>query len=417
MNRRQLLLSSAAFAALGLPAASRAVPGNQRKLVVVFAPGGWDVTRALAPELDNPNVAMEPGAERATAGGLTWVAHPDRPNVDAFFGQHHRETLVLNGVMVRSIAHEICTMIAMTGTSSGTAPDWPAIVADTDRQGYTLPHLVLSGPSFPGDKGVAVARTGLAGQLQGLVSGEVEEWSRLPVAAPDRVTEAVVDRYLLRRAEARAASFATERERAQVEAFRDSQRKLGELKDLRYGIDFTASLLLADQARVAVDALAQGVSRCVTLSYAGAQGQGWDTHADNDAQQSPLWDELYAGLLQLMVQLRSRPGASAATLADETMVVVMSEMGRTPAINATNGKDHWPYTSAMLVGPGITGDRVVGGFDEAFYGRPIDPGSGDTTESGTVLSAESLGATLLTYCDVDPGPFVSGVEPLRGVLT
>src|SRR5687768_7454627 len=99
MNRRQLLLSSAAFTALGPPVASRAIPGNQRKLVVVFAPGGWDVTRVLAPEFGNGAVAMEAAAERATAGGIGYVAHAERPNVDAFFAQHHRETLVLNGVM------------------------------------------------------------------------------------------------------------------------------------------------------------------------------------------------------------------------------------------------------------------------------------------------------------------------------
>jgi hypothetical protein len=71
----------------------------------------------------------------------------------------------------------------------------------------------------------------------------------------------------------------------------------------------------------------------------------------------------------------------------------------------------------MLVGPGITGDRVVGGFDDLFFGRTIDPSSGEPSSRGVGLSAESVGATLLQYCDVDPGPYVSGVEPLSGVLT
>ncbi|MCA9489923.1 MAG: DUF1501 domain-containing protein [Myxococcales bacterium] len=416
-TRRHFLLGSAALGALGLPLTSaRAVPGNQRKLVIVYAPGGWDITRVFAPEFSNRAVAMEAAAERATAGGISYVSHPGRPNVDAFFANHHRDALVVNGMMVRSIAHEICTMITMTGTSSGLAPDWPAIVADTDRTGYTLPHLVLSGPSFPGDKGVAVARTGLAGQLEALVSGEVDAWSATSYDAPDRVREAVIDRYLQRRATARAMGTLADADARQAQAFADSATKLGDLKGLRYGISFTSSLLLQDQARVAADALSQGVSRCVTMSYAGAQGQGWDTHANNDDLQSPLWDELFGGLLQLMVELRSTPGTSAATLADETLVVVMSEMGRTPNINGTNGKDHWPYTSAMLIGPGVTGDRVVGGFDDTFYGKAVDPASGEVGNGAPVLSAESLGATLLSYCDIDPGPFVSGVTPLTGVL-
>jgi hypothetical protein len=419
MNRRQLLIGAgagSALAALGIPRAGTAIPAADRKLLFVYAPGGWDVTRVFAPEFANPAVAMESGAEVASRGNLSWVSHPDRPSVDLFFENHHDRALVLNGVMVRSIAHEICTMISLTGTSSGVAPDWPAIVANERRLDYTLPHLVISGPSFPGDLGVAVARTGVNGQLEALVSGQVEDWSASPVELPDAVHEDLVDRYLVRRAAARAASSRSTVEQSLVSQFADSMDKVGELKGLRYSMDFTASVLLDDQARVAVDALAAGVSRCVTISYAGLQG-GWDTHANNDALQSPLWEELFAGLVQLQVLLSRTPGSGAPTLADETLVVVLSEMARTPALNGLAGKDHWPYTSAMLIGPGITGDRVVGGFDAQFYGQTIDPASGDVTDAGEVLSAEALGATILQFSGVDPAPYVSGVAPISGVLT
>ena len=98
-------------------------------------------------------------------------------------------------------------------------------------------------------------------------------------------------------------------------------------------------------------------------------------------------------------------------------MVVLSEMGRTPMLNGFNGKDHWPYTSALLFGPGITGDRVIGGFDESYYGLTIDPATAEPDPNGTVLSAEALGATLLQYAGVDPNPFVSGVSPITGVLS
>ena len=418
MNRRRFLAGSgAALTALGVPSGALGATQPGRKLIVVYAPGGWDITRVFADAFGNTNVDMETFATPASAGGIAWVSHPERPSVDVFFQNFHDDAVVLNGVMVRSIAHEICTMISLTGTTSGLAPDWPAVVAAADRTAYTLPHLVISGPSFPGDLGVAVARTGIAGQLEALVSGEVESWSAVPVVHPDRVAESLIDRHMARRAEARAASWRSTVEQELVGAFDDSMNKLTALKDLRYTMDFTASPFLEDQARVAVDALARGVSRCVTLSYAGLQGQGWDTHANNDTQQSPLWEELFAGLLELMVSLHSTPGTSAPTLADETLVVVMSEMGRTPQLNGLLGKDHWPYTSALLVGPGLTGDRVVGGFDDVFYGHPVDPASGDVAETAPLLSAETLGATLLSWADIDPGPYVSGVEPLTGILT
>jgi uncharacterized protein (DUF1501 family) len=194
--------------------------------------------------------------------------------------------------------------------------------------------------------------------------------------------------------------------------FAAAMSELAELKDLRYTMDFGAGATLETQARVAAQALSLGVSRSVCLSH----GASWDTHGDNDAGQSQLWESLFAGLLSLMATLQGTPGSTGGSLADETTVVVLSEMGRTPQLNPVAGKDHWPYTSALLIGPHVTGDRVVGGFDAAYFGRPVDPASGEVDDAGQVLSAEALGATLLQLADIDPEPFVSGVRPLTGVL-
>ena len=84
------------------------------------------------------------------------------------------------------------------------------------------------------------------------------------------------------------------------------------------------------------------------------------------------WENLFSGLNELMALLHTTPGTSAPTLAEETTVVVMSEMGRTPALNANLGKDHWPFTSVMVIGDGFTGDRVVGGFDAGWMGQSLD---------------------------------------------
>lgn len=417
MNRRHFLMGSAAMvAAMGVPVPAHAQSTADRKFIFVFNPGGWDTTRVFADVFEHqPNVSMEPFADRATAGGITYVDHPFRPSVRAFFEANHQRSLVVNGLMVRSIAHEICTMIMMTGTSSGLQPDWPAAMSAARSADYVLPHLVIGGPSFPGDLGVAVARAGTNGQLQNLVSGRALDSSAVDVRGPDGVTEALIDRYMKRRATARAGSSRSALERQLVGDFETSMNKLNDLKDLRYTMDFTGGLGVQDQAQVAIDALSQGVSRSVTLQHSGSSGTGWDTHADNDDQQSMLFEELFQGLGILMQRLDDTPGTHGGTLADETTVVVLSEMGRTPLLNGTLGKDHWPYTSALILG-GVTGDRVVGGFDSQHYGLSVDPASGDTTESGQVLSAEALGATLLALADVDPEEFVSGVAPLTGVL-
>lgn len=417
-SRRTLMKSGAlgGLAALGLaPRAVRAATANDTKFVFVFAPGGWDTTRVFADAFSNANVDMEAAAERGTAGNIGFVDHPERPSVRTFLEAWHSRTVVLNGLMVRSIAHEICTMIAMTGTTSGLTPDWPAILASVERDRFTLPHLVLGGPSFPGDLGVAVSRTGSNGQLDALLSGRSRALADIVTGGPNAPAESLLDRYMSRRAAARAASARSSIDAALAGGFAVAVDHAAELKDLQYIMDFTGGTDVADQVQVAVDALSLGVSRCVTLASAGAV-LGWDTHADNDNQQSPLWETLFSGLGQLLQALATTPGTSEATLADETVVVVLSEMGRTPKLNAFNGKDHWPYTSAMVIGPNLVGDRVIGGFDSQFYGRNVDSLTGDLSDGGQILSAESLGATLLAMADVDPLAYVDGVDPIMGML-
>jgi uncharacterized protein (DUF1501 family) len=418
-SRRQFLLgSAAALAAAGLPlglAHAQAMPGDT-KFIFVFADGGWDPTRVFAPEFDNANVDMEPGAQRAMAGRIPFVDSALRPSVSTFLQRHYAKTTVFNGVLVRSIAHEICKMIALTGSSSGTQPDWPAILASARQDRYTLPHLVLGGPSFPGDLGAAVARTGRNGQLESLLSGQATRNSDIAVPGFSRPAEGVLDRYLARRSSARRDASSSPLDHRLLDDFTVSHTKATTLKDLQYVMDFDGGNQLAGQANVAVQALSLGLSRCITLQHNGQGGQGWDTHANNDVQQSTNFEDLFAGLNALMRLLETTPGEVEPTLADETVVIVLSEMGRTLKLNAFIGKDHWPYTSVMMTGPGITGDRVIGGFDDVYYGNLVDPATGDTTDSGQILSAEAVGATLLALADIDPSPFVSGVSPIRGVL-
>lgn len=422
MNRRHFMglgAAAAAGAGFGLPARAATPSGSELKFLFVFNPGGWDPTRVLAHSaLDNGNVDTEASADLSSRGDLVWVDHPDRPSVTSFFDSYADRSLVLNGVQVRSIAHEICTTIAMTGGTSGLTSDWPAILAAQSSGAFTLPHLVLSGPSYPGELGSAVARTGVNGQLEALLSGEISSWTDQAAPGLSSPAQGLVDQYLRRRASGRVASAGVPGDVLLAEAFQEAVEKALAVKDYRYVMDFTGGLAFSSQVPVAVDALRTGLSRCVTLAHTGAQaGLGWDTHADNDDTQSDLWETLFSGLGDLMGRLQSEPGEVADTLADETVVVVMSEMGRTPQLNATNGKDHWPYTSVLVVGPGVEGGRVIGDFDEGFASAGIDLASGEVDEDGPILSVESVGAALLQLGDVDPGDWVSGTTALEGMLS
>jgi uncharacterized protein (DUF1501 family) len=64
-------------------------------------------------------------------------------------------------------------------------------------------------------------------------------------------------------------------------------------------------------------------------------------------------------------------------LLDETLIVVTSEMGRTPRINANSGRDHWTNCyGSLLAGAGIRGGTVYGASDtQAAYvaDSPVRP--------------------------------------------
>lgn len=410
-------MAAAALPHLGMAPISARAAGSPLKFCFVFCPGGWDITKVFVPAFDLNGVHVQPGSSLSQAGGIPFVDHAERPSVRAFFEAFGGQSVVLNGMLVRSIAHEICTEIAMTGSTGGVSADWPTRIGAATADSTLLPSLVLGGPSFPADRVDAVARTGRQGQLQSLIDGRALDASDQPVQRLIRPAEGLVDRYVLRRARGRALEQGGARDQGLSADVVRALEKTADLKDLQYAMQFSTGPALADQAEVAAQALSRGVSRCVTLSFAGTTNVlGWDTHANNDAQQSQLFQELFQGLNQLLNLLRQTPGETTATLAEETVVVVLSEMGRTPALNGLNGRDHWPYTSALLVGPGLTGGRVVGGFDDLFYGRDVDPDSAEVG-GGSTLSAETLGATLLALADQDPSESLPGIDPLLGILS
>src|SRR5262249_8891038 len=85
---------------------------------------------------------------------------------------------------------------------------------------------------------------------------------------------------------------------------------------------------------------------------------GWDTHADNFNAVMALSKQLDTGFAALVADLAGRG------LLEQTLVVCMGEFGRTPTINAANGRDHWSEVfSVVLAGGGVRGGQVIGASD------------------------------------------------------
>lgn len=86
---------------------------------------------------------------------------------------------------------------------------------------------------------------------------------------------------------------------------------------------------------------------------------GWDTHEDNFTRLRKLGATLDAGLATLIADLEQRE------LLSKTLILVVSEFGRTPRINEREGRDHWARGwSVALAGGGVKGGQAIGATNE-----------------------------------------------------
>jgi len=113
---------------------------------------------------------------------------------------------------------------------------------------------------------------------------------------------------------------------------------------------------------------------------------GWDTHTDNFGRTKKLMGTLDAGFAALVKELEQR------NLLATTTIALLSDFGRTPRINANDGRDHHPLASSVvLAGAGIRTNQVYGETDA--QGAKVTKGA---------LTVPALVATLATVLGLDP---------------
>jgi hypothetical protein len=99
--------------------------------------------------------------------------------------------------------------------------------------------------------------------------------------------------------------------------------------------------------------------RMVSVNYGG-----WDHHSNIKSAfegQAPNFDQAFA---RLITDLSDRG------MLKRTLVMVSSEFGRTPKINGTNGRDHWPRVFSVAMAGGGMKEGYIHGASDALGGEP-----------------------------------------------
>ncbi len=138
----------------------------------------------------------------------------------------------------------------------------------------------------------------------------------------------------------------------------------------------------------------------VTVNSFG--NRDWDTHGGNfSALKQTLLPPTDAGVSALLNDLECRG------LLDETLVVWMGDMGRTPRINKAAGRDHWSFCySILMAGGGVRGGLVYGASDRTAAYPSTQP-----------VSPTDVAATIYHCLGIDPAAHVTDQQGRPFTLT
>jgi hypothetical protein len=336
--------------------------------VVFNASGGWDTTYLMDPKgvheinrLYKEGDILTHGSHRFAPMGKHAVGGMCN---EEFYSEYGSELLTFNGLDYSVNNHSPGARYMATGKLDSLAyPTFAALVAACRGSGCPLAFMTFGNYSATGNL-VAMSRVPYLPSLQRIAAADsVEGNENAPFHdkfALDRIEQTLRESH-----ESSAMRARLPRARRGESMLYAAQANSKALQRVSPFIPTTIPKeRLSQQAEIVLASFKAGV--CVSANLDIAQ---FDSHANNDPDQMKLIPELLAGIAYLMRR------AEEMKIRDQLVVVVQSEMGRTPTYNAGHGKDHWSIGSIMFMGRGIHGNRVVGATDENQFGVALDPRS------------------------------------------
>jgi uncharacterized protein (DUF1501 family) len=358
VNRRSFLGAAAALGAAGFASRGAAAELNksQKRVMVIYLAGGASQLETWDPK---------PGTDTGGPFAAIPTAVPGTHICELLphTAKQMKRIALVRGLNSQSPDHGIGNTIMLTGRKPDPAIEYPHIGAVSAKL------LGSDANALPGNIHIFPSRNGGGGAFAGKAEAAFlgTRYSSVSMgdgkAPPELLRPPTLTEEADRQREALRAKltneFAKSRRSAASEAYAESfdqaervYRK-SEVFDVskepaklleRYGKhDFGRHLLLGRRL------LEAGVS------YVKVSHSNYDTHHENfdfHIEQLGEFDQSFAALLDDLAE---------RGMLESTLIVVMSEMGRTPKINERYGRDHWSKAwSVALAGCGIKGGAVVG---------------------------------------------------------
>jgi uncharacterized protein (DUF1501 family) len=400
LSRRRLLAASgAALAFAHLPRVASAAGARDPRIVVIVLRGALDGL-AVAPPVGDPDYAAARGALALAPAGKD--SGKDAIGlIDGFFGLHSSMPVFARLFEERraSVVHAVATSFRERSHFDGQ---------DVLESGYAGPGHSASGwlnravAACPANAASARLRGLAVGAVAPLVMrGPAPTMGWTPQTLPS-VDEDLAERVLALYAHADptlAAALGAGLDADRIAMRGDDRETQPRGKDrvagMRRAAAGAARLLAADDG-----------PRAAALAF-----DGWDTHI-NEAKE--LTSRL-AGLDGALEELESGLGAGWS----DTVVVAITEFGRTVKVNGAGGADHGTASVALLAGGAVKGGRVIADWPglkprQLYQARDLAP----TCDLRAVLKgvlAQQLGLSAKALA-TDIFPDSAAVAPMRDLL-
>jgi uncharacterized protein (DUF1501 family) len=365
-----------------------------RYWVLILLSGGHDTLYTTDPKFarDVDSIVTLPTENRVvTAGELRFGPH------FAPLSRWASELTVLNGVQVRTVNHEtghkqyfhLKTNIVDVMPSA-----LDVIAARRDGQPLSVAYLNLSSRTMHSPA--------YFGTADPFYFGKGDVFEQVAHARPEEL--GALAKVLRRQAADIGRSGPGWREAEQTAVY------LREVADFFERVAAVPPLVFEDRSTDYVtQSMAEGLERalwliehdlcCGVVLDLGLLG--WDSHIRNESKQSEMNGNFVKFFDEYLADLHVRKN-SHGILAQQTLTLVGSELGRFPHQNDMLGKDHLPQTSFLFTGPGIRAGKSFGRTGRRMEGLPIAYRNGDHVDAGRVPFLDDVGTTLLHLAGVDP---------------